>query len=368
MALDLLDRLRQIGEEITREPDLARLPGTIAARAAELLGTRTCTVFPWGETAASLSPAASRRLGIRSMLVVPVLDGGHLVGVLEVFSPNPEAFLESDQTLLETYARECTRIQRAALELEQRPSAPSQPAQSELDLFSTGPVSPAQDTRARYETWTLALGALAILSAAGLSFLIGSRVGWLRTSPPAAHSQAPPPITADSAKAAAPQAAPAKQPVATSAGASPGSSAKSAPAPSVGGLVVYDQGKVVFRMKPAPLKSAGRPATTDSGNASPGEPARVWLAPDLAEGRLRYRIEPKYPAEAIAAHRTGDVVLEVLVSEDGAVASIQTRSGDPLLARAAADAVRNWRYEPYRVQDHPAQFQTDVTLRFALPD
>ena len=96
--------------------------------------------------------------------------------------------------------------------------------------------------------------------------------------------------------------------------------------------------------------------------------ARVWLAPDAAEARLRHRVEPQYPAEALAAHRAGDVVLEVFVGEDGSIGSIRTVSGDPLLAGAAADAVRSWRYEPYRVHGHLAEFQTEVTLKFALPD
>jgi protein TonB len=96
--------------------------------------------------------------------------------------------------------------------------------------------------------------------------------------------------------------------------------------------------------------------------------ARVWLAPDLADSRLRERIEPQYPAEAQAAHRTGEVVLEVVVAADGSIASVRPVSGDPLLASAAADAVRSWRYEPYRVQGLPAEFQTDVTLKFSLPE
>ena len=70
----------------------------------------------------------------------------------------------------------------------------------------------------------------------------------------------------------------------------------------------------------------------------------------------------------MAAHRSGDVVLEVLVAEDGSVVSIRTLSGDPLLAAAAAAAVRQWRYEPYRQHQRPSQFQTDVTLKFALPN
>jgi TonB family protein len=61
-------------------------------------------------------------------------------------------------------------------------------------------------------------------------------------------------------------------------------------------------------------------------------------------------------------------VLEVQVAKDGSVSNIRTLSGDPLLAAAATAAVRTWRYHPYRQHDHPAQFQTDVTLSFALPN
>jgi len=94
----------------------------------------------------------------------------------------------------------------------------------------------------------------------------------------------------------------------------------------------------------------------------------VWLSPAQAEGRLLSRTEPQYPPAALASRRAGNVVLEVQVAEDGSVSSIRTLSGDSLLAAAATEAVRNWRYQPYRQHDHPARFQTDVTLSFALPD
>jgi len=87
-----------------------------------------------------------------------------------------------------------------------------------------------------------------------------------------------------------------------------------------------------------------------------------------AETRLLSRTEPQYPPEALATHRAGNVVLEVQVAEDGSVSSIRPLSGDPALAAAALEAVRNWRYQPYRQHDHPAQFQTDVTLSFTLPN
>ncbi|HEV7511764.1 MAG TPA: TonB family protein, partial [Candidatus Acidoferrum sp.] len=98
----------------------------------------------------------------------------------------------------------------------------------------------------------------------------------------------------------------------------------------------------------------------------------VWLSPQEAERRLLNRTEPKFPAEALAAHGAGtgngNVVLEILVADDGTVSNIHTISGDPALASAAADAVRKWRYQPYRVRNLPSQFQTDVTVSFTAPN
>jgi len=172
--------------------------------------------------------------------------------------------------------------------------------------------------------------------------------------------------------------------------------------PAADELVVYEKGKVIFRMKPASAKpdqakhrqakpdstgdsdsvveasSTTRIATTKLATAklAPTKLATtktassqsVWLAPAQAESRLVSRTEPQYPPAALASHRAGNVVLEVQVAEDGSVSSIRTLSGDPLLAAAATEAVRNWRYQPYRQHDHSARFQTDVTLSFALPN
>src|SRR5260221_9339359 len=59
-----------------------------------------------------VDPAVSRRLGIRSILVVPIFDrnNAQFTGVLEVFSSSPAAFSNSDQKLLEGFAEECARI------------------------------------------------------------------------------------------------------------------------------------------------------------------------------------------------------------------------------------------------------------------
>jgi len=299
--------------------------------------------------------ATARRLGIRSMLIVPVLEGEELVGVLEVFATQPGEFVDTDQNLLEIFAREVARIRSAALNLEQRPAGIS--AVPNLQPFDLGAKYAGERRRAPYEVWSLLLGGLAILLAVAISFLIGTRIGWLGQRSPHPQNSPTPAADAQNHVAAPPIAT---QPIAAS-------PAKSVPGSDPGGLVVYEQGKVVFRMKPSVPKKPGATATAPA-ETTPAAIARVWLAPDLAESRLRKRTEPQYPSEAQATHRTGEVVLEVLVGVDGAIVSTRPVNGDPLLASAAADAVRGWHYEPYRIQGRPAEFQTDVTLKFSLPE
>ncbi len=339
-------------------PDLGIPLNTRDGLSGACLRTRQSQLCLDTETDPRVDAATSRSLGIRSMLIVPVLEDEELVGVLEVFATDPAEFVDSDQNLLEIFAREVARIRRAAFELEQRP-APTTSSVPSPQPFGLGSKFQLQKTRAPYEIWSLVLGGLAIFLAVAVSFMIGTRIGWLGLSSSGAHKPLPLPA-ADVVKTSTPQAPHAKQPTGSSS-----STTRSAPPANAGGLVVYDHGKVVFRMKAAAPKTS---SSEVSGDTTSGGTARVWLAPELAERRLRQRSEPQYPADALAAHRTGDVVLEVLVSADGSVGSTRAVSGDPLLATAAADAVRTWRYEPYRVQGRPAEFQTDVTLKFSLPD
>jgi TonB family protein len=359
------------------------------------------------ESDSRVDPDISRRLGIRSILAVPVFDindDATFAGVLEVFSTSPAAFSNSDQKLLEGFAEECARIRHAALKIGQRKpvAVPSTvrilPALVPSDLSLSDSMPPdftgagsLPSYRSPSETWVLVLGALTILATVALSLLIGSRIGWLGPARPAASSQIeqPAPAGQSSAIAADPQASQGSPEKSLSeksssersfseksvsekgqARASEKASRQSSPAPATaaGDLVVYEKGKLVFRMKSPPAKQIDDAVTEATSTAKLAPTQSVWLYPDQAEARLLNRTEPEYPPAALAAHRAGEVVLEVQVANDGSVSNIRTLSGDPLLATAATQAVRNWRYQPFRQHDHPAQFQTDVTLTFALPD
>jgi len=73
-----------------------------------------------------------------------------------------------------------------------------------------------------------------------------------------------------------------------------------------------------------------------------------------------------YPSLAVQIHTQGIVVLHAIIGRDGAILSLQLVSGHPLLAPAAIDAVRQWRYRPYTLNGEPAEVETMVTVRFVL--
>jgi TonB family protein len=337
-------------------PDLGIPLNTRDGLSGACLRTHSSQLCLDTETDGRVDSAMARRLGIRSMLIVPVLEGEELVGVLEVFATDPGEFVDSDQNLLEIFARDAARIRRVALELEQRPALVS--SSSDLQPVVLGGKRASARPRGSYEIWSLALGGLAILLAVAISFMIGSRIGWLGLSSPSSENR----LVTTAAKSPV---------VPLRVGTTPAKRSASATKPvadsNSGGLVVYEQGKVVFRMTPAAARKSSDKMQS-MGQTTPGAASRVWLAPDLAETRLRQRNEPQYPADALAAHRTGDVVLEIVVGVDGSVASTRSVTGDPILVVAAVDAVRTWRYEPYRAKGQPTEFQTDVTLKFSLPD
>jgi TonB family protein len=360
-------------------PDLAVPLTTHDGLSGACLRTRQPQLCVDTESDPRVDSALARRLGIRSMLIVPVLDQDDLIGVLEVFSSEPSAFSEHERTLLEALACDCVRVRLAAADLGQHPPAaftrvPTDQPQSHQETplptspaFVEAPPSPSK-TQPLYQSWSLILGTLAILAAVAFSFMVGSRLGWLVSSSPPAQVPVPRASKSDAARPGAKPAAHTRKSTSLSPAARSTSAAQPVHTHSSDDLVVYDHGKVIFRAKPSTKKSGASPVVDTSKSTRTAPLPGVWLAPDQAERRLRNRIEPQYPADAMAAHRSGDVVLEVLVAEDGSVVSIRTLSGDPLLAAAAADAVHQWRYEPYRQHQRPSQFQTDVALKFALPN
>ncbi len=92
--------------------------------------------------------------------------------------------------------------------------------------------------------------------------------------------------------------------------------------------------------------------------------ATVRVSQGVSQGLVIKRVQPKYPAAALAARTTGAVQIEATVSKDGTVTNAKVLSGDPVLAHAALEAVRQWRYKPYYLDGAPVEIQTQITVNF----
>ncbi len=125
-------------------------------------------------------------------------------------------------------------------------------------------------------------------------------------------------------------------------------------------------------MLPAAGEGEATKATRTDGSgmqrASVVEPARILdLSAEAAEGSLLHRVEPDYPEPARQQLIQGAVVLDVHMAQDGSVQEVKLVSGPPLLAQAAIDAVKQWRFKPREVSGRPVEMQTRITLNFRLP-
>ena len=121
---------------------------------------------------------------------------------------------------------------------------------------------------------------------------------------------------------------------------------------------------------PSPLAVASANDSNLNGlmSASPNLPkpslATLRISQGVSQGLLIKRVQPKYPQAALAAHTAGAVQIEANIDKDGKVVNLKVLSGNPVLAHAALDAVRQWRYKPYYLDGEPVEIETQITINF----
>lgn len=99
-----------------------------------------------------------------------------------------------------------------------------------------------------------------------------------------------------------------------------------------------------------------------SAKSSAVKAQRISLTPGVMEPLLIDKIDPEYPPGA--RKTSGAVVLRVVIGQDGTVIDQHAASGPDVLARAAMDAVKYWRFEPYRVDGRPVEVETTLAIEF----
>ena len=304
-----------------------------------------------------------RRLGVRSMLVVPVLKEGTAVGVLEVFSPHAQVFGDHEMETLGMLARSVVEnielaaklpLHSAGLQTGGKPIEGASMAEVE-ERLAAEPRSPGGQTA---DFWTGVLMLAVVALALTLGWMVG-RAGWKREN---AFAQ----IGGQSRQVTSLQNRVPEQ--AAKAPATAGTKAQ-----SEGELEVYQNGKLVFPQSPPQAKphaavaasGTGVQPAADRGQVTESRPVRI--SSDVASGLVIQRVEPEYPPSARERRVQGAVDLDALISKHGVVEKFTAIRGDPDLAAAASAAVRQWRFKPYQLNGQPESFQTHITVVFRLP-
>jgi protein TonB len=123
---------------------------------------------------------------------------------------------------------------------------------------------------------------------------------------------------------------------------------------------------------PSSLKSQMASMTPEASGAKPAEAAMSSIEPvnlpeSAALGLLAQPVDPVYPDAAKASGQRGSVVLQVLIGRDGAVQDAKFLQGSLVFARAAIDAVKQWRFKPYSMNGRAVSVQSVITLNFKPP-
>ena len=92
---------------------------------------------------------------------------------------------------------------------------------------------------------------------------------------------------------------------------------------------------------------------------------RVQISADASE-IVSHPVRPGYPMLAREMKVQGSVILQALISRDGAIQDLQVMSGPPILAGAAREAVKQWRFKPHYQGAEAVETQARITVNFTI--
>lgn len=338
---------------------------------------------------------ASMRVGVRSVVVMPLVRDNEIIGFFELFSSQPFAFGVRDERALEALAdRTLDNLHRASLPIESEPApapmpelAPREMPQEVQEVFAQSepsepitvpteppatPIAPIRTAPIRTASkqsdlvvWFLGIAVVAAAVLLGVALgrhLTPGRAEAERVIPPVQASQpAVTPVAQTERIGVAPKPAEApRRPVASARASNPGEVPP-------GGLLVFQNGKEVFRMPPTDHPENTADNRDPIQLASDTHSGRVLQVPEEAALKeLLDRVEPEYPESAREQSIQGQVVLDVHIGTQGSVQGVRVVSGPPILAEVSTEAVKLWKFRPRMANGHPVEMQTRVTLNFRL--
>jgi protein TonB len=98
----------------------------------------------------------------------------------------------------------------------------------------------------------------------------------------------------------------------------------------------------------------------------PVKPNRLRISSGVANELKIHDAKPHYPREAQEKGIQGDVLLQATIDTKGNLANLKAVQGDPILVKAAVDAVKKWKYRPFVLKGEPVEVETTIKIQFHL--
>ncbi len=112
-------------------------------------------------------------------------------------------------------------------------------------------------------------------------------------------------------------------------------------------------------------KAASSAASQQGAPGAMSAAERVRISPEALQV-LAHPVDPNYPLLAREMKVQGAVVLDALIGRDGTIQNLKIVSGPTILANAAMEAVRQWRFKPYYQQGEAVETAARITVNFTI--
>ena len=94
---------------------------------------------------------------------------------------------------------------------------------------------------------------------------------------------------------------------------------------------------------------------------------KIAIRSSFVHGVILKQVTPTYPAEARTKGIQGTVRISVRVDKEGVPQKLRVISGRPELVKASLDALKQWRYKPYKLNGKTVPFETSVDVNYVIP-
>ena len=131
-------------------------------------------------------------------------------------------------------------------------------------------------------------------------------------------------------------------------------------------ISVVSNVRLNFSLDDASAGVVSEPPALEEAGPRRAMPLRIRVSSGVSSGLLVKKVAPVYPPDARQANTQGTVVLRANIDKEGNVSNLLLVSGDPMLAPAAIEAVKQWKYRPYLLNGEAVEVETTIQVNFAL--